>query len=125
MRTLTEYLNAIYGDTLATGVSDPNGELTDVVGAWLSQDEVRDLLQAAWDPALQIKRFDLGISYPMTDPDTGAEIRSRDLMVEASVRGELHGMAITVNPDREVDDALWTALEIGLRGRLIDRALGR
>lgn len=128
MRTLNEYIVAIYGDTLSTNVANSNEELADVVGAWLNQDEVRDLLQAAWDPALAIKRVDHGvIEVPMPNDETGGYdvVRSRDLLVEVQLRGELHGMATAMHPEREPDEHLWHLLEVGLRNRLIDKALGR
>lgn len=128
MRTLTEYIVAVYGDTLPASVSNPNEEMADVVGAWLNQDEVRDLLQAAWDPALQIRRQDFGITeVSVLNEETGGYdvVRSRDVSVEVQLRGEVHGMTFASHPGREPDEHLWHLLEVGLRNRLIDKALGR
>lgn len=121
MRTLREYLRALEPDEPVTSVPG-------LVHAWLNQDEVRELLHAAWDPALLIMRHDHGVTeIPYDDPDTGKQeiLRSRDVTVEVRVAGQVHGMTFAYNPDREppVDHVL--LLEQALRHHLVDVAIGK
>lgn len=98
----------------------------DAVRAWLSQDEVQELLAASWDPALAIKHEDHGVSTKSyEDPETGEEVsyRTHEYSVECTVRGRHYGVLLSMGPDLALDGHRWLLAEMALRERLVSSAL--
>lgn len=102
----------------------PN-DLSQVVLAWLKQDEVQSLLQAAWSPDLRITREVQPYESVYEEPETGAidQVRANILIVTTTVNGTEYMKAITFAPDREPLDSEILLAEVALRELLIETAL--
>ncbi len=74
-------------------------DLATIAEHWLNQDEVQQLLQAAWDPALRFEQEILPYESVYEDPATGEliPIRATTLTVTAFVNGVEYGAAITIS----------------------------
>jgi len=127
VKTLRQMLDRAHGSmqTDVGWVNEP--ALADLVGAWLNQDEVQELLVAAWDPALVITRHDHGVTEtPYDDPEIGEGVlRSRDITLETVVRGQVHGITLGSDPDREPPELLLLMHEQALRHHLVEVAIGK
>lgn len=98
----------------------------EAVRAWLTQDEVQELLAASWDPALAIKHEDHGVSVKsFEDPETGEDVRyeSHEYSVECTVRGRHYGVLLSMAPGPALDGHRWLLAEMALRERLVSSAL--
>lgn len=102
----------------------PN-DLAQITLAWLQQEDVQSLLQAAWNPELQITREVQPYESVYEEPETGAidQVRANILIVTTVVNRTEYMKAITFAPDREPLDHEVLLAEVALREYLVEAAL--